>query len=76
MAAGAIPRIGSRLGPCFDPCQHRDCAAARDTATAVCSLCATAIGYETAYYRGEEGQSPWVHAICLETLIEQQRKTA
>jgi hypothetical protein len=73
MAAGALPKPGTKYGPCKDACGHRDCAAIRENVAAVCSFCDKPIGYDTRFYQGEPGQSKWVHADCLERAIEAER---
>jgi hypothetical protein len=44
------PAPGTELGPCKEPCKHKDCEQARIDATAECYLCHKHIGYETRYY--------------------------
>jgi len=66
-ASPGVPAIGTKYGPCAEPCSHRDCMANRKTAESVCRICGQRIGYEHRYY--DEGSAPdWthVHALCLE----------
>jgi hypothetical protein len=63
MAASALPRPGSKYGPCEDPCQHTDCAETRRMAERNCAGCAEKIGYERAFYRDGEDL---IHATCAE----------
>lgn len=64
MAFIIVPEPGSRLGPCLDACQHKDCAMHRATATEACHFCAKPIGYETPY--GTHGWSQSVaHWECI-----------
>ena len=62
MAAGRIPAPGTEYGPCADDCAHRDCAATRRQAAAACRICGEPIGYERAYFVGDDGA---VHASCM-----------
>lgn len=61
MAAGTLPAPGTEYGPCADTCEHSDCAQTREMAGTTCRLCPEAIGYETAFFREDEGL---VHAVC------------
>ena len=70
MAAGSIPKPGTKYGPCVTPCIHRDCASSREIATGQCALCHCLIGYDRAFYSQDQG---YVHASCLETQIEQEQ---
>lgn len=70
MAAGTLPAIGTKYGPCKEPCEHRDCAMTRKMAAMTCHHCDKVIGYETLFY--EDGQD-LVHALCEETAIERER---
>jgi hypothetical protein len=63
MAASALPKPGSKYGPCEDPCQHRDCAETRRMAGRNCAGCAEKIGYERNFYRDGEDL---IHATCAE----------
>ena len=64
MAAGILPRPGSRLGPCRR-CAHRDCRETRSLAVSRCRFCGDAIGYDVRFYRDPDGPG-FVHARCLE----------
>lgn len=81
MAAGSLPEPGTQYGPCVPTCKHIDCAATRATAGAPCRLCNEVIGYERAFYheRAEsksvvEARDSFVHAVCAETEVEEQRR--
>lgn len=58
MAAISIPTPGTELGPCAQPCEHRDCAANRAMAEAICTVCEEPIGYERRFFAGP------VHYLC------------
>jgi hypothetical protein len=64
MAASALPKPGSKYGPCEIDCEHRDCAETRRMADRNCSGCADKIGYERAFYREDSGDL--IHAACYE----------
>lgn len=70
MAATYLSEPGTEYGPCVDPCQHRDCAATRETAATICTYCNEPIGYGNRFYSDDAGGS--VHAVCLETAIEEE----
>lgn len=67
MAAGTLPKPGSKFGPCLDACQHKDCAQTRADAVAKCPICGRAIGYSVEFYRVD---TTLHHARCLEELAE------
>lgn len=68
MAAAALPRPGTKYGPCQNRCQHIDCVATRRMAESNCSSCAEPIGYERRFYREElpGGSDDLIHAACAE----------
>jgi hypothetical protein len=70
MAAAFISQPGTKHGPCNEPCEHRDCAASRATAEAVCRFCEKPIGYDARFYN----DGGYVHAPCLEDSIEAERE--
>lgn len=80
MAAGALPRPGTKYGPCDAPCAHTDCASVRAQADSPCTYCGKPIGYETRFYdeRSPEQRQRYVnnvgyaHATCVEDAIEAQ----
>ncbi len=83
MAAARLPIPGSKYGPCLDICAHRDCAATRAEAAAICRLCAKPIGYEVRFYSegalglgGDRTGRFLVHANCAEREIEAEQRTA
>jgi hypothetical protein len=71
MAAGSLPKPGSKYGPCLEPCQHKDCQLTREMATTPCRICGLVINYDRRFY--DEGSNPvnlnLVHATCLENEI-------
>ena len=69
MAAGVLPRPGSKVGPCKGKCGHRDCAQTKGDAAAVCRFCAKAIGYGVGFYRSQL-DGGLAHAFCLEEAVE------
>lgn len=62
-----VPAPGTKYGPCDGVCEHVDCKANREVASAPCVLCGVAIGYDARYYREGTG---WAHGPCLETLAD------
>ena len=74
MAAGSVPKAGSKKGPCVETCGHRDCAEQRSIALAICPHCAESIGYETAFYN-IDGYG-YAHALCEEQAVEREVKKA
>jgi hypothetical protein len=64
MAASALPKPGSKYGPCETDCQHRDCAETRAMANCNCAGCGDKIGYERRFYRDEADDL--IHATCAE----------
>lgn len=73
MAAGTLPKPGTRYGPCEDGCLHRDCAETRRMAAELCGICETAIGYDVRFYdEGGRDERGLVHATCLEQEVEQR----
>lgn len=64
MAAGALPKPGTKYGPCKGTCAHTDCAATRAMAERNCVCCADTIGYERLFYREHDGHL--IHAACAE----------
>lgn len=82
MASSALPEPGKivrgeEIGPCVEPCEHRDCAETRRMAESICSICGQEIGYETRFYREPDQDSPnkLVHAICLEGQVREALRT-
>lgn len=80
MAAGTLPRPGTKLGPCEPECQHKDCAITRRMAAETCRFCQKPISSEPFYTdpensRDVRGDGPLsgpalVHAECLERHYE------
>lgn len=68
MAAGTLPRPGTRLGPCVDCCVHTDCAETLRMADSLCVLCGKKIGYETRFYCVPNART-LVHAACHELTL-------
>lgn len=57
MAAGTLPKPGTKLGPCKSKrdgvvkgCSHRDCLTTRRMAEEVCRFCGDMIGYDRRFY--------------------------
>jgi hypothetical protein len=71
MAAGTLPRPGSKYGPCEPSCEHRDCAETRRMAGAECPYGDGPIGYDRPFYQMESGLE---HAYCAEVAEEKRRK--
>ena len=55
MAASSLAKPGTKYGPCKGQCQHTDCAATREMASRNCVSCAEQIGYDTRFFREEDG---------------------
>jgi len=70
MAAGTLPRPGSKFGPCANNCSHIDCAKTHEMAETKCRICGKPIGYETPFYN----EGGLVHASCYEDEIEKGAK--
>lgn len=66
MATATLPAPGTELGPCTEACEHRDCAAARRQAGAICTECFKPIGYGTRFYRVDACPDAYQHAACVE----------
>lgn len=73
MAAGTLPKPGTKFGPCVGECVHRDCAATRAQASAIRAHCDTAIGYETRFYEvfRDEREFDLAHASCVERVAKE-----
>ncbi len=76
MAAGQIPAVGSKFGPCEDECVHTDCAANRRMAAAQCVHCSKPIGYETYFFNVTPSDAPvWTvlaHESCEIEAIDKE----
>jgi hypothetical protein len=70
MAAGVLPKPGTKFGPCKKACVHRDCILTRKMAEAKCPKCGQPIGYGVGFYEtgedGFEGMGSYTHAACAE----------
>ena len=59
---------GTQIGACTDEdCGHRDCEQTRKMANTKCDICGIKIGYETPFYKTDEGL---VHAECKMEQVE------
>jgi len=67
MAAGVLPKPGTKYGPCLAGCEHRDCAQTRADADTPCHWCSLPIGYGVGHYRTDAGPT---HAECEERAAE------
>ena len=76
MAAGVLPKPGSKYGPCEGDCQHIDCAETRRMAAQTCFFCSEAIGYDKRFYVDPDRREGLVHAICLEYKEASDRAAA
>jgi hypothetical protein len=80
MAAGSIPKPGSKYGPCMSACRHCDCKQYRKDAATICPLCKKPIGYDTSFYddRGsisiDDFLRALVHAECSEIFSQERRE--
>jgi len=70
MAAGVLPKPGTKYGPCRGKCKHIDCKRTRTEAASLCSFCHQPIGYGVRYYRSSAGLD---HAACAEDTEERRR---
>jgi hypothetical protein len=77
MAAGILPRPGSKFGACVDECKHHDCTETRFIASSLCVICESPIGYDRGFYdeRGNISipveERGLVHANCVEDRLSQ-----
>jgi hypothetical protein len=69
MAAGILPKPGSKVGPCKSKCKHRDCGQTKAAAAATCRFCNKAIGYGVGFYRSRLS-GELAHAFCFEEAVE------
>lgn len=69
MAAGVLPKPGTKRGPCKTDCAHRDCAQTKADAMSVCRFCHKTIGYGNGFFRSHAGAL--AHAMCVDLAIEQ-----
>ncbi len=67
MAAGILPKPGTKGGPCKNACKHVDCADTRERAASTCLYCKKAVGYGVRVYQHGEYT---VHADCHEEAAE------
>lgn len=72
MAFGTLPRPGTELGPCANPCSHTDCAQSRQMAETVCRVCTTPIGYDAKMCFDSVGSL--VHYLCILEETEARHK--
>lgn len=63
MAAGSLPKPGTKYGPCKGTCQHTDCAQTRALAARLCPECGQPIGYDTRFYVDDDVAR---HSMCVE----------
>lgn len=59
---GQLGRDGREIGPCVNPCTHRDCQQTREQAAAPCVHCTKPIGYGVPMYFLGDGKLS--HADC------------
>lgn len=69
MAAGILPKPGTKLGPCKTKCQHRDCAQTKQNAAEMCRFCMKMIGYGVGFFRARLS-GELAHAFCFEEACE------
>jgi len=72
MAAGRLPKPGTKSGPCLDVCVHRDCEETRNMAKTKCRVCGKPIGYETRFFQ-EGSIRELVHEECPEKELDDQK---
>ena len=76
MAAGRLPKPGTKLGPCKDECKHIDCKKTREMAWSICKYCGIVIDYEKRFYilpTPDPQRVELVHAVCHEDAIESEQ---
>jgi len=71
MASMCLPKPGKvvdgeEIGPCVEPCQHKDCALTRAMAAAICPKCGKPIGYETPFVQDCAGRDVGDMGLCHE----------
>lgn len=69
MAAGVLPKPGTKLGPCKTGCKHRDCAQTKADAALACRFCQKPIGYGVGFIRARL-TGALAHELCAETAVE------
>ena len=69
MAAGILPKPGSKLGPCVETCKHRDCAQTKQDAAQPCRFCQKAIGYGVGFIRARLSGA-LAHDFCTHEAVE------
>ncbi len=67
MAAGILPKPGTKVGPCKAKCKHIDCAETRERAASTCLYCREKVGFGVRVYRHG---AYTVHARCHEEAAE------
>lgn len=67
MAAGVLPKPGSKTGPCKIACSHIDCQETRERAASHCLYCRKAVGYGVRVY---QHGAYTVHARCHEEAAD------
>ena len=78
MAAVALPKPGSKHGPCAEECRHIDCALTRAQAASGCWVCEKPIGFGVPAYSREAsgggmGWHDFAHAVCVEEQAEKNQ---
>jgi hypothetical protein len=69
MAAGTLPKPGSKVGPCKGTCKHLDCAQTKADAATACRFCAKPIGFEKPFNRARFDGS-LAHESCMYEALE------
>lgn len=69
MAAGILPKPGTKVGPCKGKCSHRDCAQTRQDAATPCRFCQKPIGYGENFIRARL-TGALAHAWCADEAVE------
>ena len=72
MAAGTLPKPGTKYGPCLTRCEHLDCARTRTELASLCPLCHQPIA-DKPYYRMDAAGKVLSHALCVETAAAEER---
>lgn len=67
MAAGILPKPGTKAGPCRGKCAHIDCTETRERAASTCLYCHKAVGFGARVYQHGDYT---VHARCHEEAAE------
>jgi hypothetical protein len=69
MAAGVLPKPGSKIGPCVKLCKHNDCNRTKTDSQMPCRFCGKEIGYGVRFVRARF-TGDLAHEVCIEAAVE------